>query len=111
MNKYGEKSIYIYNNYESTDIDISDVVSFIDILFGKYDEVVFDIYKREIHFNVYTLNKEMIKTKVPYNIKHKSYLGYYEHKYNLMILRISNMFKVRIGIGTNKPIRYLLDVI
>ena len=94
-------------------IKIRHITMFLNKLFKNIHEV--DIVK----YKTYTIiemrdesGRHITAAKYPYNIKDKSSLGFYYKKYNYTLLPLKNKkFLLKIGTGTNLPIRDLFSVL
>lgn len=73
-----------------------------------------NIYGKDlVYFNVVGMNDMNITNIIyPFNIKHKSTLGFYDYKTGLTILpvNLTGVYKIKKGACTNKPIRDLFSI-
>lgn len=96
--------------------NISDIKNLIKKLF-KGNELLIDyvnIYGDEvIYFNVRGMNGKNITSIIyPFNIKHKSTLGFFDYVTGLTILPVNlkGIYKIKNSNCSNKPIRDLFSI-
>jgi len=97
--------------------NLEDIKSLIIKLFKSNECYIkyVNIYGNDmVFFNVVGMNDLNITNIIyPFNIKHKSTLGFYDYETGITILPVNlkGIYKIKIGTCTNKPIRDLFSII
>lgn len=97
----------------SNNINIRHITIFLNKLFNNIYKINIIKYKTHNIIEIYDISDRFIAiSKYPYNIKDKSNLGFYCKKFNYTLLPLkNNRFLLKIGIGTNLPIRDLFSIL
>jgi len=94
-------------------INVKHITMFLNKLFNNIDKINIIKYKTYNIIEIQDMSDRFITiSKYPYNIKDKSNLGFYYSKFNYTLLPLkNNRFLLKIGIGTNLPIRELFSIL